>query len=273
MHASAPCTAHEKARHRRQRDRLRERIGLTNLGGDRLDDSRHPPRGAIGWHDASARITGPAVADVGRALRAALARGHGERLPAPTRLRKRRDHRSDRPNRAREDLRRATRGDFSSWNAHLAALRSAQRFIYLEKPVPLVAGDRRGLIDKLERPPRDEFRVLVVLPRVRRTGRRTARHSPSSSTPTGSAAGSSPARSTRRARTASARLRPREDRHRRRPLAHARLRQPDEHSDVQRHRDEHRRLRRGARALAAPCGSGQSISRRAQRRSAATFTR
>jgi phosphatidylserine/phosphatidylglycerophosphate/cardiolipin synthase-like enzyme len=39
-------------------------IDLTDLGGDRLDSSDHPSSGAIGWHDASVRIRGPAAADV-----------------------------------------------------------------------------------------------------------------------------------------------------------------------------------------------------------------
>src|SRR4029077_8570916 len=38
-------------------------IDLTSQSGDRFDSSAHPARGAIGWHDAAARIAGPAVAD------------------------------------------------------------------------------------------------------------------------------------------------------------------------------------------------------------------
>src|SRR5205807_3297816 len=39
-------------------------IDLTTLAGDRLDDSRHPPRNALGWHDACLRLDGPIAADV-----------------------------------------------------------------------------------------------------------------------------------------------------------------------------------------------------------------
>jgi phosphatidylserine/phosphatidylglycerophosphate/cardiolipin synthase-like enzyme len=39
-------------------------IDLTSLGGDRFDSSDHPMRGRLGWHDASSRVRGPAVADV-----------------------------------------------------------------------------------------------------------------------------------------------------------------------------------------------------------------
>lgn len=39
-------------------------IDLTSLGGDRFDTNTHPMRGSLGWHDASSRVRGPAVADV-----------------------------------------------------------------------------------------------------------------------------------------------------------------------------------------------------------------
>jgi phosphatidylserine/phosphatidylglycerophosphate/cardiolipin synthase-like enzyme len=39
-------------------------IDLTSLAGDRFDWSKHPLRDGPGWHDAAARIRGPAVADV-----------------------------------------------------------------------------------------------------------------------------------------------------------------------------------------------------------------
>src|SRR5579859_848215 len=39
-------------------------IDLTYLAGDRFDRDDHPARGALGWHDATSRLEGPAVADV-----------------------------------------------------------------------------------------------------------------------------------------------------------------------------------------------------------------
>src|SRR5262249_57313839 len=41
-------------------------IDLSLLGGDRRDDSAHPARGELGWHDAAPRVAGPAAAGVGR---------------------------------------------------------------------------------------------------------------------------------------------------------------------------------------------------------------
>src|SRR6266478_5099634 len=38
-------------------------IDLTSESGDRFDTNQHPPRAHLGWHDASARIEGPAVTD------------------------------------------------------------------------------------------------------------------------------------------------------------------------------------------------------------------
>ena len=37
--------------------------------GDRYDTQHHPARGSVGWHDATARIEGPAVADVAEHFR------------------------------------------------------------------------------------------------------------------------------------------------------------------------------------------------------------
>src|SRR5205823_13450651 len=39
-------------------------IDMTSLAGDRYDSSFHPAQGRRGWHDASCRLRGPAVADV-----------------------------------------------------------------------------------------------------------------------------------------------------------------------------------------------------------------
>ena len=51
-------------------------IDLTDLGGDRYDTPEHPGRGRLGWHDVASRLRGPAVTDVGRPRRPAMARGH-----------------------------------------------------------------------------------------------------------------------------------------------------------------------------------------------------
>jgi phosphatidylserine/phosphatidylglycerophosphate/cardiolipin synthase-like enzyme len=61
-------------------------IDLTSLGGDRFDSSDHPMRSRLGWHDASTRVRGRAVADVGAHFAARWQDVFGERVeqaPAP----------------------------------------------------------------------------------------------------------------------------------------------------------------------------------------------
>ena len=55
-------------------------IDLTSLGGDRFDTSDHPMRGRLGWHDASSRVRGPAVADVAAHFDARWREVTGEQL-------------------------------------------------------------------------------------------------------------------------------------------------------------------------------------------------
>ena len=56
-------------------------IDLTSEAGDRFDPREHPARAAIGWHDVSARIEGPAVADVAEHCRMRWQEVISERLP------------------------------------------------------------------------------------------------------------------------------------------------------------------------------------------------
>ncbi len=56
------------------------------------------------------------------------------------------------------------RGEFRILESYERALRSAQRFIYLENQFLWAPEIVRLLADKLRRPPCEEFRVVVVLP-------------------------------------------------------------------------------------------------------------
>ena len=58
-------------------------IDLTAEAGDRFDSQSHPARGQVGWHDACARIGGPAVTDVARHFAMRWHEVTGETLPAP----------------------------------------------------------------------------------------------------------------------------------------------------------------------------------------------
>src|SRR3954468_828344 len=58
-------------------------IDLTQLGGDRYDTNAPPARGRLGWHDATARLRGPAVADVAAHFAARWSEVAGEPLAVP----------------------------------------------------------------------------------------------------------------------------------------------------------------------------------------------
>jgi phosphatidylserine/phosphatidylglycerophosphate/cardiolipin synthase-like enzyme len=140
-------------------------IDLTLDGGDPWDTPTHVARGGIGWHDAAVRLEGPAVVDVAQHFRL---RWHGatrETLPRPTV-----------PEPAGEveaqvvrtlpagTYRAVPRGDYSILESYSAALRSAERFIYLENQFLWSPEIVAILADKLRSPPSDDFRLLVLLP-------------------------------------------------------------------------------------------------------------
>jgi phosphatidylserine/phosphatidylglycerophosphate/cardiolipin synthase-like enzyme len=141
-------------------------IDLTGLGGDRLDSDEHPPRDGLGWHDTAVRLEGPVVADVARHFRmrwqatgnanvsepeesAALGDGIEAQLVRTV------------PEGLYEPCRH---GEWSILESYLRALRAAERLIYLESQFLWSPEVTFVLAEKLRRPPRDDFRVIVVLP-------------------------------------------------------------------------------------------------------------
>src|SRR5439155_2364829 len=56
------------------------------------------------------------------------------------------------------------RGDFRVLESYVGALRSAQRFIYLENQFLWSPEIARGLRDKITNPPSPDFRLLCLLP-------------------------------------------------------------------------------------------------------------
>jgi phosphatidylserine/phosphatidylglycerophosphate/cardiolipin synthase-like enzyme len=152
-------------------------IDLTLLGGDRLDSSGHPNRGSLGWHDATARLRGPAVADVADHIRLRWSEVTGEPLPT-----------ADPPGPAGPEpagevelqivrtvperlYERLPRGDFSILESYLRAIRSAERLVYLESQFLWSRELVSVLEDKLRRPPDDRFRLVVLLPTRPNNGR------------------------------------------------------------------------------------------------------
>jgi phosphatidylserine/phosphatidylglycerophosphate/cardiolipin synthase-like enzyme len=140
-------------------------IDLTSAAGDRFDTSDHHARGQVGWHDATARIAGPAVADVSEHFRMRWHEVSGEMLEPAARPDPAGDVELQIVRTVPERVYKAVpRGDFRILESYVRALRSAQRLIYLENQFlwsPEIASILR---DKLQRPPGDDFRLLMILP-------------------------------------------------------------------------------------------------------------
>jgi phosphatidylserine/phosphatidylglycerophosphate/cardiolipin synthase-like enzyme len=151
-------------------------IDFTALQGDRYDDPEHPMREPLGWHDLAVRLQGPAVADVARHFAQRWGEVTGDWLPWPA---------EPAPEGSVEVqvLRTvpertyafARRGEFSILEAYLGALRSAERFVYLENQFLWSPEIVDVLTAKLERPPDPDFRVVLVLPTKPSSGADTTR--------------------------------------------------------------------------------------------------
>ena len=141
-------------------------IDLTSYAGDRFDASDHPARGEIGWHDAAVRLEGPVVADVAEhfALRWREVTGetHAPPSPAPAAA-GRLDVQLVRtvPERIYDAL---PRGDFRILESYVAALRGAERLVYLESQFLWSPEIVAILAAKLREPPTEGFRLVVLLP-------------------------------------------------------------------------------------------------------------
>jgi phosphatidylserine/phosphatidylglycerophosphate/cardiolipin synthase-like enzyme len=140
-------------------------IDLSLLAGDRFDTSSHPARGTVGWHDAAALVSGPAVADVAAHFAMRWQAVAGEALPTvePTGVGGGIELQVVRtvPERIYPRL---PDGDFRLLESYVRALRSAQKLIYLESQFLWSPEISRILAEKLRQPPSDDFRLLVLLP-------------------------------------------------------------------------------------------------------------
>jgi phosphatidylserine/phosphatidylglycerophosphate/cardiolipin synthase-like enzyme len=141
-------------------------IDLTDESGDRLDGPPHRKTTKLGWHDAAACVTGPAVADVAAHFAMRWTATTGEELPKPVVPQPTGQSRVQIVRTVPEHTyRKLPKGDFSILEAYMGALRRAQRLIYLENQFLWSAEVVALLRKKLLRPPTDEFRLVLVLPR------------------------------------------------------------------------------------------------------------
>ena len=150
-------------------------IDLSLLGGDRRDDSAHPARGELGWHDAASRLEGPAVGDVASHFAMRWAEVTGEELAG-----------AEPAERGDVELQvvrtvpngvydRLPNGDFTILESYLRALRSAETLIYLESQFLWSPELVHVLADKLSNPPSDDFRLVVLLPAKAKNGQEDTR--------------------------------------------------------------------------------------------------
>ena len=231
----------------RRPDRVRRRR-RPDLRGRR--PVRRPPSPGprkVGWHDVATRIEGPAVADVAASFNMRWHEVTGERLAAPSVVRRppatsrsrscaRCRRRSTRP------CRRATSASSSRTSARFA---SAERFIYLENQFLWSPEIASVLADKIANPPSEDFRLLVLLPVKPNTGVDDTRGVLGELLEADNGAGRvfASAIFARTGTQGRSDLRPLQGRDRRRPLADDRLGEPQRALALQRHRDEHRHPR------------------------------
>jgi phosphatidylserine/phosphatidylglycerophosphate/cardiolipin synthase-like enzyme len=146
-------------------------IDLTTQDGDRYDLNDHPARAAVGWHDAAARIRGPAVGDVAEHFRMRWREVTGEALPPVSPTEPGGDVELQVVRTVPEKIYDALPwGDFRILESYVRAFREAQRFIYVENQFLWSPELARILRDKLSDPPTDDFRIIFVLPSKPNTG-------------------------------------------------------------------------------------------------------
>jgi phosphatidylserine/phosphatidylglycerophosphate/cardiolipin synthase-like enzyme len=142
-------------------------MDLTTFAGDRWDDNAHGLRAGVNWHDVEALVEGETVADV-----EANFRERWEAVTGDTTL-PHNDPRLDPSWSTRAQIVRtiprgrydfAPRGEFGIHHAYVEAIRRAQRFIYLETQYLWSPDVMDALIDVMNAPHDEPFRIVIVLP-------------------------------------------------------------------------------------------------------------
>jgi phosphatidylserine/phosphatidylglycerophosphate/cardiolipin synthase-like enzyme len=146
-------------------------IDLTAFGGDRRDTPAHLPRARLGWHDAAARLEGPAVADVARHFALRWMAVTGQDVPVADA--------QDSPGSSTVQFARTIPehiyaacddGSFGILESYVRTLSAARRLIYIESQYLWSPEIVDVLAEKLRRPPDERFRLVLVLPRKPKGG-------------------------------------------------------------------------------------------------------
>src|SRR5579884_318074 len=149
-------------------------MDLTTFAGDRWDSAHHPLRFGPNWHDIQMRIEGEAVRDVEENFRQrwnAVTGEHLELLPSATS--------PDRAGVTAQIVRTIPRGfypfapdgEYGIAHAYLSAIPRARRFIYLENQYLWSPEIVDALIEAMNRPRGERFRIVMVLPARAYTGK------------------------------------------------------------------------------------------------------
>ena len=140
-------------------------IDLTSQTGDRYDTNHHPARANLGWHDACAKITGPAVGDVAEHFRMRWHEVAGNELEPVEPIQDAGSITLQIARTVPERIYKASpRGEFRLLESYLRGLSAARQFVYLENQFLWSPEIAAVLRDKLAQPPTDRFRLLLVLP-------------------------------------------------------------------------------------------------------------
>lgn len=151
-------------------------IDFTALQGDRHDDGAHLPDRPLGWHDLAAELHGPVVADVATHFVQRWSEVAHEPLPEPVVQPPAGDTSVQLVRTVPErNYAFARKGEFTILEAYLRALRSAESLVYLENQFLWSPEVIDVLARKLRKPPTDDFRVVLLLPRRPSDGADTTR--------------------------------------------------------------------------------------------------
>jgi phosphatidylserine/phosphatidylglycerophosphate/cardiolipin synthase-like enzyme len=149
-------------------------MDLTTFSGDRWDTPCHPLRAGQNWHDAQMRIEGQAVADVEhnfrqrwRATTGDTGLPHNEPVFEPSWQVPMQIVRTI----PRGEYDFAPRGEFGIYHWYIQAFRLARRLIYLENQYLWSPHVMKALIDAMDTPRDESFRIVIVLPAFAGDGR------------------------------------------------------------------------------------------------------